>query len=88
MQWAYMMIMCPISIFIKHQTIKDKHLVCVIVCLVVVDVTILGLYMLVEGFRGHLRAVLEYSREDSEDIVGVRQTDKGQVYRIATRTCM
>ena len=61
---------------------------CVIVCLVVVDVTILGLYMLVEGFRGQLRAVLEYSRENSEDIVGVRQIDKGRVYTIDTKSCI
>ena len=40
-------------------------------CLVVIDISILGLYMLIEGVRGQLEATRVMNRENPEDIIGV-----------------
>ena len=42
-----------------------------VLCLVVIDVFILGLYMLVEGARGQLHVRRIKNRENPEDIIGV-----------------
>jgi len=42
-----------------------------VLCLVVIDISILGLYMLVEGVRGQLEVQRVMNREKPEDIIGV-----------------
>lgn len=43
-----------------------------VVCLVVIDIVILGVYTLTELVRGQLGVELIPNRENREDIIGVR----------------
>jgi len=42
-----------------------------VLCLVIIDTTILGLYMLIEGVRGKLEVERVVNRENPQDIIGV-----------------
>ena len=53
------------------QEFYDWHLALAVLCLVVIDISILGLYMLVEGVRGQLEATRVKNMENPEDITGV-----------------
>ena len=46
-----------------------------VLCLVVIDLVILGAYTLVEGVRGNLGVKLTANRELSEETFGVSCTD-------------
>ena len=51
--------------------IKDYALALVVLCLVIIDIVILGSYTAVEGVRGHLGVKLISNKENLEDIIGV-----------------
>ena len=53
------------------QEFRDWHLALAVLCLVVIDILILGLYMLVEGVRGQLGVEKIINRANSESITGV-----------------
>ena len=55
----------------SSQKFRDLHLSLAVLCLVIADVLILGVYLLVEGVKGHLGTNLILSREHPQDIIGV-----------------
>ena len=55
------------------QEFYDWHLALAVLSLVVIDICILGLYMLVDGVRGQLKANRIENRENPEDTIGVSE---------------
>ena len=55
------------------QEFHDWHLALAVLLLAVIDVSILGLYMLVDGVRGQLGATRIVNRENPEDMIGVSE---------------
>lgn len=53
------------------QTIKDKYLGFSVLALIVIDVVIIVLYVVIEGSRGQLQAVLVKNEEYPSRLVGV-----------------
>ncbi len=54
--------------------LSDWKLALVILLMVVVDLVILGVYTLVEGVKGNLKAERIKNEEDPEDVIGVSQS--------------
>lgn len=57
--------------FSNSQTIKDKYLGFSVLALIVIDVIIIVLYVVIEGPRGQLQAVLVKNEEFQSRLVGV-----------------
>ena len=63
-----------VSLFTYHplqQLFRDYVMALFVLCLVVIDVVILGVYTLTEGLRGNLGVRLTTNRELPEEILGV-----------------
>ena len=56
----------------KQVKIKDCWLVLIVLCLVVIDVLILGSYTATEWSRGELGVKTIPNKENIEDIIGVK----------------
>ena len=56
---------------VTMQWIHDWHLAVAVLCLVTIDVLILGVFLLVEGVRGRLTTRLIPNRERPREIIGV-----------------
>ena len=53
------------------QRFRDWHLSMAVLCLLIADVLILGVYLLVEGVKGELTTRLIPNREHPKDTIGV-----------------
>ena len=53
------------------QVLKDWHLALAVLTLVLVDLTILLVYTIVEGVRGNLTTTRIFNRENPSDVEGV-----------------
>ena len=65
--------MSPLFIYLSpfQLVIKDYMLALFVLCLVVIDIFILGLYTAIEGHRGQLGVRNTTSKENLEDTIGV-----------------
>ena len=60
-----------IAVLMFPQAIRDVHIFVVVNILVVLDVIIIGLYLLIAGLRGDLGVDLVPNRENPVDLIGV-----------------
>ena len=68
--------------------LKDYIMALFVLCLVVIDVVILGTYTLVEGLRGNLGVKLVPNTENPKEIVGVSERNNYCVAVLVYDTCM
>ena len=56
----------------QQQWLRDYRLALFVLCLVIIDLLILGVYTLIEGISGNLGVKLTTNRENPEETIGVR----------------
>ena len=57
--------------FSRQPALKDHLMALFVLCLVVIDLVILGVYTLTEGLRGNLGVKLVSNREMPNEAIGV-----------------
>ena len=61
-----------VLISVSQPLLKDYALTLFVLCLVVIDVFILGIYTVTEGLKGNLGVKLTPNREMNEETIGVK----------------